>query len=225
MLTELQKKTAQAIVQIFETSKIKGDYSAVTVMAGDSGHISYGKAQASLMSGNLGKLLKEYITIGGDYASELSPYLLRVIDMDISLDDDKKFKLLLKQTGHDKIMQECQDALFEVGFWLPTMDKMRKRNYRYALSAAVIYDSLIHGAYNVIRDMINTKYGQDIEETQWIRHYIDKREWWLKNHGNALLHQTVYRMQEFDRLLAVNNWDLVLPITVRGLKITEEVLS
>ncbi|MBU0647538.1 chitosanase [Patescibacteria group bacterium] len=228
MFTELQKKTAQAIVQIFETSKIKGDYSAVTVMAGDSGHISYGKAQASLMSGNLGKLLKEYITIGGDYASELSPYLLRAIDMDISLDDDKKFNLLLKQAGHDKIMQECQDALFEVGFWLPAMRIMSLRNYKFALSAAVIYDSRIHGAWGVVRDIVNTKHGytgyENTAETQYIQHYVSEREHWLANHKNPILHKTVYRMQEFEKLLAVNNWDLVLPITVRGLKIIEDVL-
>ncbi len=32
MLTDLQKKTAQAIVQIFETSRVLGNYGQVTLL-------------------------------------------------------------------------------------------------------------------------------------------------------------------------------------------------
>lgn len=59
-LTPLQKNTAQAIVNIFETGRPFGDYARVSVLAGDAGHLSYGRSQVSLASGMLGELLTEY---------------------------------------------------------------------------------------------------------------------------------------------------------------------
>ena len=53
MLTELQKLTAQAIVNVFETGKARGDYGRVSVMRGDTGHLTYGRSQTTLAIGNL----------------------------------------------------------------------------------------------------------------------------------------------------------------------------
>lgn len=229
MITELQKKTAKAIVNIFETSKIQGDYSAVTILEGDKGHLSYGIAQVSLTSGNLHNLIDEYIKADGEYKEELLAYLPRMKNKDITLDDDKNCKLILKQAGHDKIMQDCQDDFFDKDFWASAMHIMLLREYKFPLSAAILYDSKIHGAYATVRDIVNKKYGYEgftnTEETEWIHHYIIEREKWLSENKNPLLKKTAYRMQEFEKLLAVNNWDLILPITVRGLEIIEEALG
>jgi len=59
-MDDLQKATAQAIVNIFETGSILGNYGAVTVIKGDSGHLTYGRSQTTLGSGNLYKLLLSY---------------------------------------------------------------------------------------------------------------------------------------------------------------------
>jgi len=47
-ITELQKKTAQAIVNIFETSHGRGDYGMVSLLAGDSGHLTYGRSSSAI---------------------------------------------------------------------------------------------------------------------------------------------------------------------------------
>ena len=52
-LTKTQKRTAQAIVNIFETGRVHGDYGQVTLLAGDTGHLTYGRAQTTLASANL----------------------------------------------------------------------------------------------------------------------------------------------------------------------------
>ena len=57
-MTSLQKKTAKAIVNIFETSRVLGNYAQVTLMLGDSGHLIYGRSQTTLGSGNLHLLIK-----------------------------------------------------------------------------------------------------------------------------------------------------------------------
>ncbi|HXR37854.1 MAG TPA: peptidoglycan-binding domain-containing protein, partial [Terracidiphilus sp.] len=48
---------------------------------------------------------------------------------------------------------------------------------------------------------------------------------WLANHPNPALHPTVYRMDAFLQLINNGTWDLPLPLTVRGILITEDVLS
>ena len=69
MVTELQKQTAQAIVNIFETGRLRGDYGNVTVAKNDAGHLTYGRSQTTLASGNLFLLIKAYVeAAGADFA-------------------------------------------------------------------------------------------------------------------------------------------------------------
>src|SRR5512139_3500789 len=76
MLTDLQKRTAQAIVNIFETGRVRGDYAQVTLIPGDTGHLTYGRSQTTLASGNLYLLVRDYCeTPGAALASGLQRYL------------------------------------------------------------------------------------------------------------------------------------------------------
>ena len=40
MLTDPQKQAAQAIVNIFETGRVLGEYGQVTLLTGDTGHLT-----------------------------------------------------------------------------------------------------------------------------------------------------------------------------------------
>ena len=60
VLTEVQKRVSQAIVNIFETGKPGGKYGKVTLLPGDPGHLTYGRSQTTLASGNLYLLIKAY---------------------------------------------------------------------------------------------------------------------------------------------------------------------
>jgi chitosanase len=60
MLKELHKKFTRAIVNIFLTGRVHGEYGQVTLLPGDSGHLTYGCSQTSLASGNLFLLIKAY---------------------------------------------------------------------------------------------------------------------------------------------------------------------
>ena len=69
-LGKTQTKTAQAIVNVFETGRVQGDYGNVTVLAGDTGHLTYGRAQTTLSSGNLALLVHAYcIADGAQFAA------------------------------------------------------------------------------------------------------------------------------------------------------------
>jgi len=222
MITEIQKRTIKSIVNIFETGSIKGNYSAVTVAKEDRGGLSYGVSQVSRTSGNLYRLIEKYTQLEGEYSLELSAYLGRLAIEDETLDKDSALKLYLKQAGHCKVMQEVQDEYFDEKFYQPMLRKWTEKGYRYALSMAVMYDSAIQGGYYIVGNLVNKKYTVR-EETQWISHFVQERKQWLLA-GAGILPKTVYRMQEFEKLLAVENFDLLLPITVKGLKITDETL-
>ena len=58
MLTSTQKQTAQSIINLFETGVVLGDYGNVTVITGDTGHLTFGRSQTTPGSRNLLDLLK-----------------------------------------------------------------------------------------------------------------------------------------------------------------------
>lgn len=53
MLTDLQKKAVQAIVNIFETGKPLGDYGKVTLLPNDTGHHVYGDRDCGCLRQNI----------------------------------------------------------------------------------------------------------------------------------------------------------------------------
>jgi chitosanase len=228
MITDLQKRTIQAIVNIFETGRPLGDYGKVTLLAGDSGHLTYGRSQTTLASGNLFLLIKDYCAApDAAFADQLSPFLPRLEGHDPSLDRDMEFRGLLREAGDDSVMQSVQDTFFDRVYWEPALASAAFINCETALGHAVVYDSRIHGSWHMIRDRTIAAHGTlaDIGERIWIPHYVETRREWLANHSNTLLHKTTYRMDAMRDLIAGNLWDLPLPITVRGVTISEPVLA
>ena len=117
-LTELHKKTAEAIVNIFETGRVRGRYGAVGVIKGDTGHLSYGRSQVSLGSGNLYLLLKAYCeSPGAAMGSSFVPLLPRFRSKDVTLDFDHGVRTLLEQAGDDPVMQKAQDDYLDQNYW------------------------------------------------------------------------------------------------------------
>lgn len=228
MLSEWQKEAAKAIVNIFETGSARGDYARVTLLAGDSGHLTYGRAQTTLGSGNLHLLLKSYCASPQAlHAPALRPYLPRLADIDLRLDADRTFCSLLREAGADPAMRETQDAFFDRVYWTPAVAAAEKLGLGEALSAAVVYDSVVHGSWSAMRDRTVAKVGLPGKSgaRKWTQTYIAERRAWLAGHANALLRKTVYRMDTFAALAAAGNWSLALPMTVRGIRIDEDVVG
>ena len=228
LLSDLQKRTAQAIVNIFETGRVQGEHGRVTLMPGDSGHLTYGRSQTTLASGNLHILIRDYCGApGAQYAAGLHPYLAALDACDITLDTDLAFHELLRRAGDDPVMREVQDAFFDRIYWAPTLASADYIGAATPLGTSIIYDARIHGAWHALRDRTIEAHGQPkaIGEQTWLRHYVVVRRDWLANHSNTLLRKTVYRMESFNTLIAADKWDLDLPITVRGVVIDEAAFA
>lgn len=228
MVTELQKKTAQGIINIFETGKLQGDYSNVTVARNDPGHLTYGRSQTTLASGNLYLLIKAYCSNSeAEFASKLQPYLIRLKNQDLSLDFDRNLHQILREAGQDPVMEEEQDLFFDRVYWNPAIGLASNISINTVLGITVVYDSKVHGSWKTMRDRTISRFGTvaNLGEKSWVTHYVSVRRNWLANHSNSLLRRTVYRMDALQKLINQGNWDLSLPFSVRGIQVDEDSLQ
>jgi chitosanase len=235
MLTNLQKITAQAIINVFETGRPAGNYGAVTFRKDDVGCLTFGRAQATLAGGSLALLLKEYCDAPeAALAAELRAYQPRLDARDRSLDTDARFASLLRSAGADPVMRPVEDHFFDLEYWHPAVRAAESLVIPSALGTAVVYDSFIHGAWARLRDATLSRIGPPSTpeaatsaggEHAWVREYITLRRDWLANHPNPLLRRSVYRMDTFLALAGAANWDLALPLEAHGVTISEATLA
>lgn len=223
-----QLRAAQAIVNIFETGEVLGDYGQVTLLEGDSGHLTFGRSQTTLATGNLGKLIERYVgNPAARWGARLVGVLPRLRDADLSLDGDEKFKNLLRATADDPVMRETQDAFFDDAYWLPAARAAERLGIRLPLGVCIVYDSHVHGSWPLTRDRTHEAVGkpETAGERQWLQRYVALRHEWLAQHSNKLLRKTVYRMEAFKRLIELGAWGLELPLVVRGCEISMATLN
>lgn len=228
MLTEIQRLTDQAIVNTFETGDPAGDYGKVTLIKGDAGHLTYGRSQTTLSSGNLYLLINAYRQMPDcQFADSFAPYADRLANVNTTLDNDMAFRTLLREAGSDPVMHVAQDQSFTRVYWTPAENVAIGMNITSALGTGVVYDSHVHGAWGKVRDITTRAHGESqvIGEQDWIGYYVVERRNWLATHPNPVLHATVYRMDAFSKLIADQNWDLSLPLFIRGIRIDQDVLA
>ena len=227
-ITDTQRRVAQAIVNIFETSSVRGDYSKVTLLEGDSGRLTYGRSQTTLASGGLFKLISLYTrTAGAFFADALSPFLPDLEDEAEALDRHLHFHNLLRAAADDPVMRDTQDAFFDEEYWDSATFIARRDSIETPLGVAVVYDSRVHGSWATLRRRVNDNSGtvEQIGEQAWIAAYVEARHHWLANHRKEILRRTVYRMETFRALIEHDEWALEIPLVLRGFEINLETLN
>jgi len=229
MLTPTQKLTAQSIVNIFETGSVLGDYGNVTVIAGDTGHLTFGRSQTTLGSGNLADLVDRYCgNPGARFAARLEPFRADIAARNFGvLDTATKLHNLLRASADDPVMRETQDVFFDEVYWRPAERSAVQIGITTPLGVAVVYDSTVHGSWRLVRDRTIEHKGDvaALGERAWISAYVDVRFDWLSTHSRADLRATTYRMEAFRRLIDQAFWGLDLPLVVRGREISTATLA
>jgi len=222
-MTDLQKSTAEAIVNVFETGRVLGNYGAVTVLKGDSGHLTYGRSQTTLGSGGLFDLLSQYCNQpNAKFAAGIAPFLPQLKAKDTSLDTDPKLRAALLEAGADPVMRTTQDQFFTARFFAPACRDAEAVGITTPLGQTVVYDSHVQGGWPKLQPQlgpVNQRGEQD-----WIKSYVALRRTWLQSLAPPLP-STTYRMDSFDALIVQGKWDLALPLTVHNIAITEAVLN
>jgi chitosanase len=227
VLTPTQARTAQAIVNIFETGAVPGRYDQVTLLPGDSGRLTYGRSQTTLGSGNLHALLQRYCSDhGARFGTRLANWLPALARKDAALDADRVLHNLLRACADDPVMRETQDAFFDHAYWQPALRAATRLGLRTPLGVAVAYDGHVHGSWMRIRDRANALGAPHaIGEPTWLQAYVSERRAWLATHRIPILRATVYRMDAFQGLIDQGRWGLELPLVVRGAEISIDTLN
>lgn len=224
-LTALQKRICEQVINVFETSKIAGDYGALVIFA-DGPHgirqVTYGRSQTTEY-GNLEELIQMYADANGMFSAQLRPFIAKIGVT--PLVDNKEFKQLLRDAGRkDLVMQQIQDEFFDKRYFQPAMDWAETNTFTLPLSALVIYDSFIHSGS--IPGFLRKRFpavppAKGGDEKTWITQYVNVRHDWLATHSNKILRGTVYRTECFKREIARDNWDLSqVPINANGVDVS-----
>jgi hypothetical protein len=213
--TATDKLKALAIARIFETSTPFGDYTAVAVL-GDGAGVSYGSSQFTHRSGALAEVVARYLAKGGVVGRTVLESRMvklrgtekRSVD---ALAKDDVFEKALKAAGVTREMRAAQDEIAFEKFLKPSLAVCVRMGFAAPLSLAVIYDSLTHGSWAMIRDRVRIERAN---ERAWITEYVIQRHRWLGSIPR--LEKTRYRTRFFLEQIARGNWDLALPLTVNG---------
>lgn len=221
-LTPIQSATIQAIVRVFETGSPVGNYSALAILPDGAG-ISYGIVQATLNSGNLYRLIADYYLPNApeDIRQIINPYLRQLRLREQRLNSDSAFRSLLIRLGRTPEMQAAQRRFSTEIFLRQALIEWRAHKFSLALTAGVIYDSQVHGSFTLIDHRTNP----NLPERQWVRAYLEARYDWLANHPKQILHKTIYRPKFWLGLVEADNWDLDLPIEVRGVRLNWQLVE
>lgn len=219
--TELDKLKAAAIVNIFETGRPFGNYAAIAVL-NDGAGISYGISQFTHRSGALHAVVAEYLSLGGttgravlrsrlDLLGSADVRSVSVASSDVAL------KNALKAAGSTSEMRAAQWAVAAQRFLMPALNACSGSGFLFPLSLAVIYDSIIHGSWEKIRDRVripDARRRSPTFEKVWITEYVGERHRWLRSIPR--LRTTSYRTAFFLAQAAAGNWHLALPLNVHG---------
>ncbi len=185
---------------------------------------------ASTLSGNLGKLLQEYQSLGGTLvAPELvAGVVQKTILSDLGL--IKTFQAAFSHAGSDPIMRETQRTFFAREFLMPAEKKAAKLGITEPLGRLAILDSFVQGAFGTVLSKMSPTYpdtNQPLNQWDLTRNYLSTRRNWLALNPNKVLNRTVDRVDCLMALEKEGHWDLKLPVhlTTKGYTLTEVDLA
>ena len=229
-INNTQKRTILAIVNAFETARALGDYGNVTVIKGDQGHLTYGRSQTTLGSGNLAKLMDRYCDApGARFAAQLRPFLPQFQARDTALDKNLGLHQILRDAGEDPVMVVVQDKFFDDVYFSPAVNICQTMGITTALGHAVVYDSVVHGSWDMIRQTTDNNRGhiEALGENAWVKAYLETRKAWVLREPQpfAEARNTVFRMNDLLAQVNANNWDLKLPFTMHEVRIDDKVVA
>lgn len=240
----LAKAKARAIVSTHETSPPtpRPKYHEIALLPDGPGgvlQVTFGAHQATDRSDALDNIIRKYREIAqaelGDtwdatLADELAAYLPDLAKNTpkscARLAADAAFHDLLRRAAADPLMMHAQEAVFERDYMRPAVTAVTGSGWVEPLSLAVVYDSMIHGSWKRIRDLVDPA-----PEREWVRRYVETRHWHLAHAGqrgsrfaDRILRRTVYRMRTFEHLMAAGNWALTTPFLANGVMVHDSDL-
>ena len=204
-----------AIVSAFEGG-VPFRYGTLSCIPGDVGGLSLGYLQASLSTGNVGKLLRAYAVAGGTLIPE---GLIKLAELKSPTMNTPAFHDAWKLACADPKMHTAQDEFFASQFVQPAEAEARAMGITEPLGICLAVDGHVQGSFKHICGMIPPASENQYE---WARNYVKTRRNWLATDHITALHTTVYRMDFFQQELDKpngGNWKLETPLSIHGYKL------
>lgn len=216
--TDFEKLRAIAIVNVFETGRPFGDYSALAVL-NDGAGISYGISQFTHRSGTLAAVIARYLELGGQIGRPVLKEHLGLLRSASSVaiaigSQNRQLKAVLRAAAVTREMRDAQHYVAYRRFLLPAVAACEGSGFTLPLSLAVVYDSINHGSWETIRDRVRVSPTSRDFEKRWITAYVKARHEWLRSIPR--LRPTAYRTSFFLAQIIAGNWHLELPLKVNG---------
>ncbi len=234
------RRTIFAITSVFESGTPQGNPAAYQTY--DAGIISYGRHQATLASGNLGRVVRAYVQRSNSVTSRAlqQEYLHRLLHRDETLRHDSRLRQLLISAAEETAMHEAQEMIFSQNFYQPSAQSALRYRLQTPLGLACLYDTRIQGGMEIVANRTRNRLGglpgdigkdqKPIREAEWLLVFLDEREIRLLrlaeqnaargDHANAnALRVSTFRVEELRKLLLAGNLDLSGELVVRRQRI------
>ena len=208
--------TITAITAAEETGARTPDWGQITV---DSGGITYGAYQHSRRSGELAKLIREYVA-NATPSAETRALLRHARMLDggrgAPLDRSKELKRLLRNAASDPVMQQTQKDYFRRTQLEPALADAAAAGIRSPLGASVWLDLQLNGGLeDVVRSArrVAPRVQTAADEARFVRALIDAREARFRRLAHSrkfrqYLPGWLSRNNDFRKLLNAGNLDL-----------------
>lgn len=152
-----------------------------SLQTSDDGIISYGLHQATLRSGSLEEIIKEYCNNSTSRTSkEMSKFLQQIKLKDPALKNDRNFLELLDKASLEKEMKDAQNKIFTDNYWKPAYQKANQLNLKSPIAFAIFYDTKIQGGLDSI--LIKTKaklLNRTYSEKEFLITFLSERRKYL----------------------------------------------
>ncbi len=227
-MTPQQARTVAALLDALENGSVFSTYARVAAVPGEKGALSYGRVSATLANGDLTNLIARYTSeTGALLAKPLSLLAPTLRDRNVALHADLYFHNLLRAAADDPLMRDIQDRMFDERFVEPALRIARRTRIQTPLGLAILIDSKMQSGWETISRRINKKNGKapEMGETKWLKLYVDERFRWLTTHRTKAKREAGWRAGVFQDLIRLGNWDLRLPIVIRGEEIDADRLD
>jgi hypothetical protein len=223
------KLKAMAVVGAFETGAAFGKFSAVAVL-NDGAGISYGFTQFTHASGALAEVLERYLAIGGVVGcmviEDRMPIARKRTKIAVErLAADTAFRNAIRAAAVTDEMRSAQIEIAFKRFLEPAVKECSRLGFTSPLSLAVVYDSMVHGSWEKIRDKVSSSSSPRLPtyEFAWVNEFVELRDRWLASIPR--LKTTRYRTRFFLDQIKLENWELRLPLRVQGVTISDATVE
>jgi chitosanase len=231
-LSPAQRLRAEQLISLFENSTIEFQYGYAEVL-GDGRGVTAGRAGFTTGTGDAYVVVQQYTNkVPKNPLAKYLPELKRLLTAE-NRDDISGLRGFIKaweSAAGDPLFRSIQDRIMEQMYYVPSIVHANRQGLRFALSRAVVYDTIIqHGngddpdSLSALLTETQQRLGGTpkigIDERDWLRTFLSVRRSHLSNAHDPTTRkgwaESVTRVDVWSYIAARENYNLTGPIPIR----------